>query len=83
MHGAYTEVPTEAEDIFAYLRSLDGQAYLIVLNFGGEPQRLPLGAWGHDAEILLCTSMARSGWTSLRPLEVGPDEGLLLRRVPI
>jgi hypothetical protein len=76
-------VPTETEDIFAYLQSLHGQAYLIVFNCGGEPQRLPLGAWGQDAESLLCTSMAQLGWTSLRPLEVGPDEGLLLRRVPL
>jgi oligo-1,6-glucosidase len=37
VHGAYSNIDPEHEQVFAYTRTLADQRYLVVLNFGGEP----------------------------------------------
>lgn len=77
--GDYAEVETEAEDVFAYRRFRGAESYLIVLNFAARTVCVNLGVLGEVADILLSTTMARTGRTALASLEVGPDEGLLLK----
>jgi alpha-glucosidase len=78
--GAYRPLPDAPADVFAYLREADGERLLVALNFGGEPL-----AWASDqlpagAHLELSTDPARPGGpVRLQPLELGGDEGLVLR----
>jgi alpha-glucosidase len=68
-----------APDVFAYLRSHGETRFLVVLNFGGEARRLDLSAVGKEAEIALSTEMTRPRAVVLSALDLGPNEGLILR----
>ncbi len=77
--GRYRTVPTANGDIYAYLREADDERLLVVLNFGTERCRLNFGRLSREAEILLETALERTGPVALDALEVGPNDGLLLR----
>lgn len=79
MIGDYRSLDPEAEDIYAYLRSIGSERLLVVLNFGSGHHRVDLGAVDSRAEILLNTGLDRAGDVHLLGLAVRPDEGILLR----
>ena len=80
--GDYATVAVGAagEDVLAYRRTHgEGDAFLVVLNFGGAAHTLDLSAEGARATVALATDMQRDGDVKLAALDVGPDEGLVLR----
>ena len=77
--GAYRSLDSGAADVFAYERSHGADRFLIVLNFGAEPQRLDLSTAGREAETVLSTRMIDARTVQLFSLEVAPNEGLLLQ----
>ena len=78
--GSYISLDTAQEDVFAYRRSsVDGDDFLVVLNFGGQTLRLDLSAAGEKARIEISTGLHRSGETDLEALALGSNEGLILR----
>jgi alpha-glucosidase len=78
--GDYASVDTLWPEIFAYTRTLSGERYMVVLNFGAERRRLDFTALGKHSEILLSTRMERHGaGVALQSLTTEPNEGLVLR----
>ena len=74
------EIGAGTDDLFAYLRAAPGaDRFLIVLNLGGGAHRLDLSPLASGASIEVSTGMDRSGPVDLAALEIGPDEGLVLR----
>ncbi len=66
------------EDTFAYLREVDGERKLVVLNFAAEAARVSVP--GVDSgQILLSTHMDRAGEkVNLAQLDLRPHEGVVL-----
>ena len=78
--GDYASLDAGAEDVFAYLRTAPNtDRFLIVLNFGERDHTLDLGHVGQRATIAVATDMVRQGAVELASLQIGPDEGLVLR----
>jgi alpha-glucosidase len=77
--GAYATVDTDADDVFAYLRSAGETRFLIVLNFGARSHTLDLSAAGEQGEIAVATNGDPPGTVTLQNLKLMPDEGLLIR----
>lgn len=77
--GDYRSLEAHAEDVFAYVRRGGGEAYLVVLNFGGAARTLDLTHAGTSAERLLSTWGRTPGPVALAPFELGPHEGVILR----
>jgi alpha-glucosidase len=78
--GSYASVETDHADVFAYLRTApQGQAFLVVLNFGTETRAVDLSGVAAEAVIAVATDMVRAGTASLQPLTLHPNEGLVLR----
>jgi alpha-glucosidase len=78
--GAYAAVDAGADDVFVYTRSHPGAArYLAVLNFGGVDRQLDLSEVAATAEIAIDTDMQRTDRVDLTQLNLGPNQGLLLR----
>ena len=54
--------PVEADgDVLAYLRSGDGQRYLVALNLGPDPARLAVPGPAADGRVLVSTHPGRDG----------------------
>lgn len=78
--GDLSLVEQVPEDVLAYTRSREGGSpFLVVLNLGKLPRTLDLSGVGGVASIAVSTSMTRSGKVDLARLELGRDEGLLLK----
>jgi alpha-glucosidase len=77
--GAYRSLDGGSDEIFAYLRSAAAETLLIVLNFGAGAHQIDLAAAGAQGELLLSSDRDRHGQVTLAALEVGPNEGLLVR----
>ncbi len=77
--GAYQSLDAGAGDVFAYLRSQGATRFLIVLNFGSSARRLDLSAVGAEAHVALSTEMTGPRRAALSALDLGPNEGLILR----
>ncbi len=78
--GSYQTVETGEDDIFAYTRATpDTDKFLVVLNLVGAAQSLDLSAVASTATIAVATDMIRSGTVELSSLQLGPNEGLVLR----
>ena len=74
--GAY--VPLHAEgNVIAYLREGFGRRFLVVLNLAGAPASLGMPA-GQRARLILTTYLDRDGLESANPLQLRPDEGVIL-----
>ena len=74
--GAY--VPLHAEGkVIAYLREGFGRRFLVVLNLAGAPASLGMPA-GQRARLILTTYLDRDGLESANPLQLRPDEGVIL-----
>ncbi len=70
--GAYRSLDAP-EDVYAYLRELDGERVLVALNFGETEQRLPT----EGGEVLVSTH--RSGRVEAGELVLAPDEALVVQ----
>ena len=78
--GDFAALETPEPAIFAYQRrAAIGDSFLIVLNFGRANHIVNLGETGSQAKIEVATDMIRKGLVDLKRLEVGPNEGILLR----
>jgi len=77
--GDYRSLDAGTPDVFAYLRSHEETRFLVVFNFGGEARRLDLSAVGKEAEIALSTELTRPRAVVLSALNLGPNEGRILR----
>jgi alpha-glucosidase len=76
--GGYAPVVTTG-DVLAYRREYKGDALLVVLNLGGEPISITSDAFVHAGEILLSTTLDRTGETVSGGLDLRGDEGLIVR----
>lgn len=77
--GHYRSVDSSG-NTFAYLRSLDDDRLLVVLNFADEPVSTRLPGTPPAGELQMSTHSGRdSGWIDLRPLRLAPCEGVVLR----
>jgi alpha-glucosidase len=79
--GDYRSLSSAPSGLYAYLREGGSERLLIVLNFTAEAVTWDTGPELPQAGRLeLTTAPDRAaGQVSLRPIEVGPDEGLLIR----
>ena len=78
--GDYASVDCSTEGVFVYRRTeMCSNNFLIVLNFKNQPKILDLSAVSLYGEIVLSTTMRRSGRISLAELSLSPDEGLVVR----
>jgi hypothetical protein len=68
------------DDVLAYQRELGTARFLVALNFASAPRRAGLELAG-GARVELCTGVERAPGqdTDLAALELGADEGLVLR----
>jgi alpha-glucosidase len=79
--GGYRPMRTP-DGIFAYVRESEDERLLVALNFWGRARRLVLDAQATSptAQLEISTDPSRSATeVSLRPLALGPHEGLVLR----
>ncbi len=71
------------EGVFAYLREVPGERLLVALNFTGESRRVDAVAAGlpERGTLELATPAGREAGPeiSLAPLELAPNEGLVVR----
>jgi alpha-glucosidase len=77
--GSYSDVPSPARDVFSYTREHNGERLLIVLNFSDEPRVFAMPSEPRQAEFVLSTVPGRTGRVDLQNVELGPDEGVILR----
>ena len=77
--GEYTAVDPHNHHVFAYQRTAGSAAYLIVLNFTGEPQEVNITEPGKTATLVLSTDMQRSGIVTLSNFTLAPNQGLILQ----
>ena len=90
--GSFRALDGAPADVFAYIRELDRERWLVALNFSNEARRLAVSALnasgllegGPELRLCLSTDPGRDpaevsvGAT----IELGPDEGLLISVVP-
>jgi alpha-glucosidase len=79
-HGDYRSL--EAPDgLWAYLREAGDERLLVVLNFEGRQRAFtPADGLATEGRLELSTDPDRqAGTVSLRPLQLGPDEGVVVR----
>ncbi len=80
LHGSYRPLGSAPEGVFAFLRAVEEERLLVALNFTGGPLDLDAGALGQTGRLELSTDPNRSdGESSMRPLALGPDEGVVIR----
>jgi alpha-glucosidase len=78
--GDYASVAVAADDVFAYTRTApDADHFLIILNFGSDAHELNLNEVAPSASIAVASDLNRRGSVDLSGLELGPNEGLVLR----
>ena len=75
--GAYRSFDEVPQSCFVYLRELDGQRYLVALNFSGQEQTLTLPQLG-TGRIVVSTHLDREGPVSLGNFKLGAAEGLVI-----
>jgi alpha-glucosidase len=81
--GPYRSVAGVPDDVFAYVRELGAERWLVALNFSGETRHVDVShAVGDTAELVLCRSTDPRRTSADRRLastfELRPDEGLLI-----
>jgi hypothetical protein len=68
------------DGLFGYVRELEGESLLVLLNFAAEARRFRHSDLPERATIELSTNRAREpGTVTVDDLELRPNEGLLLR----
>lgn len=77
--GGHRSIFGVAPDVLAWLRELDGERVLVMLNTGGESRRCELPPLGVDSGEVLAATSERAGRAILADLALDPLEGLALR----
>jgi alpha-glucosidase len=79
--GAYRSLPDAPDGCYAYLRSAGDERLLVALNFTGQPLAYEpqLGADRGRLELATDPDRAAGEEVGLRPLRLGPDEGVVVR----
>ncbi|HEX8695796.1 MAG TPA: alpha-amylase family glycosyl hydrolase [Longimicrobium sp.] len=73
--GTYAPVDASG-DVLAYVREAEGTRFLVALNLGAEPAALDFGGAG---EIAVSTHLEREGKPVRGRIELGGDEGVVVR----
>jgi glycosidase len=78
--GGYRSLPDTPGGCYAYARSAGDERLLVALNFTGEPLEYQVGE-ADRGRLELSTDPSRTTGEqlSLRPLRLGPDEGVVVR----
>jgi alpha-glucosidase len=81
LHGGdYRSLPDAPGGCYAYLRTAGDERLLVALNFTGETLEYQVGEADRGRlELSTDRSRATGGELSLRPLRLGPDEGVVVR----
>jgi alpha-glucosidase len=79
--GDYASQPDAPDGCYAYLRVADDERLLVALNFTGQPLQYQVRQGVDRGRLALATDPARQtgGEVGLRPLHLGPDEGVVVR----
>jgi alpha-glucosidase len=77
--GTYSDIPSDAEDIFSFMREHRDEKMLVVLNFSPEPRRFSMGSEARVAQIALSSIPGREGQVDLSAVDLAPDEGVIIR----
>jgi alpha-glucosidase len=76
--GDYVVVDGDATDYLAFLRSMEQQRVLVVLNYSAQAQQLSFPALGQRGRILFSSQMEREGEVSLSEVRMSGFEVLVL-----
>ncbi len=76
--GGYTDIPSDAPDVFSFMREHEGERLLVVLNFSHEARIFRM-CWEGPVQIDLSTVPGRSCQVDLANVALAPDEGMILR----
>jgi alpha-glucosidase len=82
LHGGdYRSLPDAPDGCFAYLRTAGDERLLVALNFTGQPLEYPTDLGADRGRLELATEPGRAAGeeVGLRPLRLGPDEGVVVR----
>jgi len=79
--GGYRSLTDTPGGLYAYLRTEGDERLLVALNFTGRPLRYDAGALAPAGRLEFSTDPDRPAGeqVGLGPLEVGPDEGMVVR----
>jgi alpha-glucosidase len=77
--GTHRSIFGVAPDALAWVRELDGERVLVLLNLGGEERRCSLTGFAGHGDVLVGTDHLRAGRVALDGLTLAPLEGLALR----
>ena len=75
--GDYTPVDGAGEAVFAFVRSNGNERFLVAINTTGDPATFGLPDTG-AGEVVLGTTMTRSGPIDLAGVDLGRNEGILV-----
>lgn len=76
--GDYWSVNTSSGSCFAYIRSIEGQCFLIVLNFSGDTECPRIEGVGEKGVIVVSTRLDRQEACDLSRVSLRPYEGCLV-----
>jgi alpha-glucosidase len=78
--GAYASLTSAPDGVFAYLRTTSDEQLLVALNMTSDPVRFAATPQGAGGQLELSTDPGRHiGQVPLAALDLGPDEGLIVR----
>ena len=77
--GSHRSIFDVAPDVLAWVRELDGERVLVLLNVGDERRACALSRFAGEGEVVVGTDHTRSGHIALDGLTLEPLEGLALR----
>ena len=77
VRGSYAPFAAEG-DVLAYVRAADQRRFLIALNLGNSPTRLPVSPAESRGRIVLGTHPQRQGSTVTDTLELAANEGVIV-----
>jgi alpha-glucosidase len=71
-------------EVLAYVRRArqGKRVFLIALNFGAAPRRVPFPGWNANGVMALSTHLDRADERIDGALDLRPDEGVIVRLVP-
>ncbi|MCH8207872.1 MAG: alpha-glucosidase C-terminal domain-containing protein [Nitrospinae bacterium] len=77
--GTYQTVDADNPNIFAYIRRLGKQKFLVVLNFSGEKERAVFNSLKNIGSIVISTRLDRSEQVLPENFILSPYEGCLIK----
>jgi alpha-glucosidase len=79
--GDYRSLPDAPDGCYAYLRTAGEERLLVALNLSGQPLSFEPGLGADSGRLELATDPGRAPGDAvgLRPLIIGPDEGVVVR----